>query len=133
VTAVVLSPRLEERRGAACTPGDTLCELGDLGALKAEVLTDESLLGMIDRDAPVELRSVAAPGRLLQGKVEMISLEPSGGRLRKLYRIAVRLDDPDRTLRPGMTGLARFQAGRVSALNHFLGRAARALRIEFWV
>jgi putative peptide zinc metalloprotease protein len=133
VDAVVLTPRLRERVGLACAAGDTLVELGDLSSFRAEVRLDERLLGMVDTRAPVEVRALSDPGRSHRGRVETIALESSEGDLRRLYRVVVLLDDGGERLRPGMSGVARFQAGRVPPVVHLLGEIARVLRINFWV
>ncbi len=133
VDAVVLTPRLRERVGLACAAGDTLVELGDLSSFRAEVRLDERLIGMVDTRAPVEVRALADPGRSLRGRVETIALESSDGGLRRLYRVVVLLDSGHERLRPGMSGVARFEAGRVPPFVHLLGEIARVLRINFWV
>lgn len=130
---VVMTPHLTERLGMAVLPGDTLCVLGDLSTLRAEVFLDEADMGILDAGGEVELRTTSNPGRLIIGRVECVSLEPSGGDLRRFYRILVRIDNRDGAFRPDLTGVARFRAGRVSAFGHLMGRVARVFRIEFWI
>jgi len=79
------------------------------------------------------LRALFDPGRRLRGQIERLALEPSGGKVRRLYRVVARVQNPEDTLRPGMTGVARFDAGRVPAAVHLWGRVAAVLRINFWV
>jgi putative peptide zinc metalloprotease protein len=132
----VLTPRLRERVGAKVAAGDTLCELGDLRSLRAEVLLDERLMGILDASGQVEVRTYALPGRVARGHVEKVapaSDDSRAGEARRLYRVLVSLDNPDGLLRPGMTGRARFDAGATSALGHLVGSAARVLRIDFWI
>lgn len=138
---VVLTPHPRERVGMRCAPGDTLLELGDLGNLRADVLVDELLLGILDPRAPVELRMAAPPWRVTKGRVLRVSPEPSGHRAdgphsiveRRLYRVLVEVRDGRSGLRPGMTGQARFGASAAGTLEQVVGALARILRIEFWI
>ncbi len=130
---IVLTRHLVETIGRSCVAGDTLCVIGDISSLKAETLVDEQDLGIIEIDAPVEIRTRADPGRLLSGRVERVSPEPSGGDVRRLYRVLVRVDNSGGKRFPGMTGIARFDAGAVPPVRHLTDKLARILRIEFWI
>jgi putative peptide zinc metalloprotease protein len=135
--AVVLTPHLREKVGMRCAPGDTLCELGDLRTLRAEVQVDELMLGILEPKAPVELRMAAPPWRVARGRVIRIapasSIGPAHSKDRRLYRVLVEVEDGRNGLRPGMTGQARFAATRAGAIEQLAGALARILRIEFWV
>lgn len=130
---IVMTPHMQEKLGMAVSPGETLCVLGDLSTMRAEILVDESDIGMIDTASPVQLRTNSSPGRLIIGHVEHVALEPSGGTIRRLYRVLVRVENPGGRLRPDLTGVARFSAGRVPPFHHLAGRVARVFRIEFWI
>jgi len=139
--AVVLTPHLRENVGMRCAPGDTLCELGDLRTLRADVQVDELLLGILEPNSPVELRMSAPPWRVTRGRVLRVSPEPSDAsgdgsskiKERKLYRVLVEVNDAKDGLRPGMTGQARFAATPAGALEQIAGALVRILRIEFWI
>ena len=113
--------------------GDELLELGDPSVLHAEVTLDEQLLGILDTGAPVGLRTRGAPGEELVGTIVRVSQAPSGGNLRSTYRVVVAVDNADGSLRPGMIGSARFDAGDVPAAQHVGGWLSRMLRIDFWI
>ncbi len=133
ISGIVLTPRLRERVGLAYVPGDTLYVVGELGTLRAEVLLDERDMGLLTPDQPVELRTRATAGQRLLGHIEQISQEPSALRTRPLYRVVVRVENPEEICRPGQEGVARFAAGRLSLIGHALSGLARTFRIEFWV
>jgi len=130
---VVLTPRLDERIGASSSPGDVLCEIGDVRIMRAEVLLDEKLLGLLDDSPIVELRMWAEPGRRIEGRLTQIAPLPSAGELRRLYRVLVEVDNERGELRPGMTGYARFSAGRASLAKRAAEGLARSLRAELWL
>ncbi len=130
---VVMTPRLAERIGEGRLAGDELLELGDPSVLHAEVTLDEQLLGILDTEAVVGLRTQGDAGTELLGTIVRISQAPSGGRIRRTYRVVVAVDNAGGELRPGMIGVARFQAGKVPAAQHLGGWLSRMLRIDFWV
>jgi putative peptide zinc metalloprotease protein len=130
---VVLTRRLREAVGSACQPGDTLCLLGDLRTLRAEVLLDERDYGRLWPDGAVELRTQANPGNRLRGRLESVAPVASGDGVRRIYRLLVRVENDRGALRPGVTGVARFDAGRVPPVRRLLDGLARIFRIEFWV
>jgi putative peptide zinc metalloprotease protein len=130
---VIMTPHLEDRLGSICMPGDTLFVLGELSTLRAEVLLDERDLGIVDDKSLVQLRLDADPGRVHLGRVEMIAPLSSEGAVRETYRVRVLVDNHEGLLRPGMTGIARFSAGKVPPFHHLLGSLAKVFRIEFWI
>jgi putative peptide zinc metalloprotease protein len=131
--ATVLTPRMSEKTGMPCAAGDTLCELGDLGALRAEVLVDELVLGILDPHGRVDLRPSAPPWSTVRGRVLRIEPEARDGDVRKRYVVQVEVESTARSLRAGMSGTARFAAEPASALEQVGGMLARILRIEFWI
>ncbi|MGH7731462.1 MAG: HlyD family efflux transporter periplasmic adaptor subunit, partial [Candidatus Eiseniibacteriota bacterium] len=131
--AVVLTARMAEKAGMPCAAGDTLCELGDLGTLRAEIALDELMLGILDPRGRVELRLEAPPWSVVRGRVLKVAPEARDGDARKRYLVQVEVENATRTLRPGMTGTARFAAEPASALEQAGGILARILRIEFWI
>jgi len=133
IDGVVLTPRVHEKLGMMLQPGDTLCEVGDARTLRAEVQLDELALGILDPRAPVELRAAAAPWRAVRGRVARVSQEPSGGEVRRLYRVEVEVPNPSGELRLGMSGRARLGAKPAAPVEQLGGWLARILRIEFWV
>ncbi len=133
VTGVVLTPFVHELTGMACAPGDTLLTVGTLDPLRAEILLDEQDLGLLDTERRVELRTRARPGEVLEGRVISVADLPIDGTLRMRYRVLVEVDNPGGTWRPGMTGVARFDAGRAPPVQHFFNQMAKLFRIEFWI
>lgn len=88
-------------------PGTTLMTISDLGAIDAELKVAEAdvlRLG-IGQASSVTLESM--PGRRFAGKVVEIgasALPQSGtGAAAREFKVAVRLDQPDSRLRPGLT------------------------------
>lgn len=129
----VLTPYLAEQRGRFCQPGDTLFEMGRLDRLEAEVLVDEQLVGMLEEDAPVQLRLRARPGERVEARITGIAPAPVDQGLRRYFRVRLVVDDPPAWLAPGLDGRARLDAGAVPAVVHLGHRLLRQLRIDFWI
>ena len=83
-------------------------------------------------DAPVELRLASEPGRVLAGRLLRVSPEPTVDR-RRFFRIEVEVANADLGLRPGMTGEARFDAGKAPLATHLVGSLARMFRVDVWM
>ena len=130
---VILTPHLRETVGRAVEPGDLLCEIGDVRTLLAEILLDEQLIGLLDPGAPAELRLEARFGGMVTGRIERTATASTDGELRSLYRVLVLVDNADGTLRPGMTGRARLDAGRAPPYRHVLGWIGRMIQLDFWI
>ena len=88
-------------------PGTTLMTISDLGAIDAELKVAEAdvLRLALGQSSTVTLESM--PGRRFAGKVVEIgasALPVSGtGSAAREFKVVVRLEQPDRVLRPGLT------------------------------
>jgi multidrug efflux pump subunit AcrA (membrane-fusion protein) len=133
IAGVILTPRLREKLGTSCEAGDTLYVVGEMATLQAEILLDERSLGLVDADCAVQLRTYGQEGEVRHGQIELIAPLPAVKRARQMYRVRVRVPNPNGDLRPGMRGVARFESGQSPALAQLLAGAARVLRIEFWL
>jgi len=78
-------------------------------------------------------RFIGLAGAMTVGDLELVAPEASDGYVRQQYRILVRVDNEDGALRPGMTGVARFEAGRAPLYRQAADKLARVFRIEFWI
>jgi putative peptide zinc metalloprotease protein len=131
---VVMTRRPRQQIGKLCAPGEDLLLIGDPSTLHADVLVDEQVLGLMQQEAQVGLRMRGAHGREFVGRITRVAQEPSAGSVhRTYYRVVVEVDNADGTLRPGMHGIARFDAGAVPPIRHLTGWLSRILRIDFWV
>jgi HlyD family secretion protein len=88
-------------------PGTTLMTISDLGALNAEVKAAEADVLRVAVGQPADVTLEALPGRRFSGRVIEIgaSALPVAGTsaAAREFRVVVRLDSPDATLRPGLT------------------------------
>jgi len=87
--------------------GTTLMTISDLAAIDAEVKVAEADVLRIRLGQPASVTLEAVPGETFTGRVAEIGasalpIAGSGAAARE-FRVKVRLDNPDRRLRPGLT------------------------------
>jgi multidrug efflux pump subunit AcrA (membrane-fusion protein) len=73
---------------------------------------------------------LAFPNGTWRGLVARVAPRGEG---KDLFRVTVKIENPDGELRPGMTGRAHINAPARPALQSLLGPAVRWLRLKFWV
>ncbi len=144
VTGRLLTPRPQDLEGRWVPAGAPLVTVGRTGRLAASFPVSERRLRDLAPGAAVTVHLAARPFRPLRGTIETVA--PSSGpagqpeatpTLRPPEmpgRIVVRavFEDPDGTLRPGMTGLAKIRGPRVSLLAELSRTLYRWLRSILW-
>jgi len=126
---VVLTSRVELRRGAHLMRGATFLELADLGSMEVEVAVPEEDIGGVRPGLGARLKVHAYPARSFRGQVTRIAPRAEKGRV---FRVAIRIDNRDGALRPGMTGRAHLTIAPRPFLRTWLRPALRGLRFKFW-
>jgi len=96
-------------------PGTTLMTISDLSGINAEVKVAEADVLRLTLDQKATVTLEALPDRPFQGRVIEIgasALPMTGtGAAAREFRVVVRLDDPDPSLRPGLTCDAEILTG----------------------
>ena len=96
-------------------PGTTLMTISDLSGINAEVKVAEADVLRLTLDQKATVTLEALPDRPFQGRVIEIgasALPTTGtGAAAREFRVVVRLDDPDPSLRPGLTCDAEILTG----------------------
>jgi HlyD family secretion protein len=96
-------------------PGTTLMTISDLSGINAEVQVAEADVLRLQLDQPATVTLEALPDRPFTGRVIEIgasALPTTGtGAAAREFRVVVRLDDPDPSLRPGLTCDAEILTG----------------------
>jgi HlyD family secretion protein len=82
--------------------GTVLMTMADLSTVEIRSLVDEVDIGRLAEDMSVLITVEAHPGRIYQGKVARIEPKAVVEQNVTLFPVLVRLDNEDRTLRPGM-------------------------------
>jgi membrane fusion protein (multidrug efflux system) len=86
--------------GALLNPGTVIAELNDIDTMKLDFYLPEAYLSRVGPGDLVTGRSVAFPDREFEGAVSRIGsrVDP----VTRTFQVRARLDNSDRTLRPGM-------------------------------
>ncbi len=130
IDGVVLTPRVDLRRGEHLARGQTLLEIADLSSLDVEVAVPEEEIGALAAGKGARLKAHAFPGRTFRGEVDRIGTRAESGRT---FRVTVRVPNEDGALRPGMTGRAHIPIGPRPLLWSALRPVWRSLRLKLWV
>ena len=156
VAGVVLTSDLESLRGMYLPEGSLFCEVLPAGQINVVIALTEDQAGVVRPGQPVDLRIYALPAQIFHGTVKKTFTATSGdlphpalagrfggdipteldlsGRERPVDTLCLaelQIENPDRFLRPGMSGRARILCGR-STIGHLVGRKIRSLiRLDF--
>jgi HlyD family secretion protein len=110
VTGTVIFKALE--KGETVSPGIAILTIVDLNSLYARVDIDETKIGGVVLNSPAFVTVEGMPGKKFQGKISEIGRYAEFATQRdvvrgrediKTFRVKVRVEDPDRLLKPGMT------------------------------
>jgi HlyD family secretion protein len=114
---VVLSSSAEP--GTYLNPGSTVLTVGDIQKVWLRAFVAEKDLGRIRLEQPAEVSVDAYPERRWKGRVSYISstaeftprsVQTAKERTNLVYRIKIRLENPDGALKPGMPADAVIEA-----------------------
>jgi HlyD family secretion protein len=116
IDGIVTSQAL--RAGELAAPAATILTVADLSTLRLEVYVPEGRIGHVYRGQPVMVEVDSYPDQSFPGQVMRIGDEPeftprnvatAEERLNTFYTVAIRLDNPERVLKPGMPADATFE------------------------
>jgi HlyD family secretion protein len=108
---------------------------GVLRSRKAEIVISEKDIRDVNVGQRVVLKARAYPGTNFSGRVVAVAPAAIAGRQEwfgKVFRVMTEIDNPDRLLRPEMTGMAKISCGPRSLFDLLTRRLARYVRVEFW-
>lgn len=110
VTGTVIFKSME--KGETVSPGVTILTVVDLNSLYARVDIEETKIGGVVLNSPATVTVDGMPGKIFKGRVTEIGRYAEFATQRdvvrgrediKTFRVKVRVVDPDRLLKPGMT------------------------------
>ncbi len=95
--------------GEVAGPSDQLFTVADLRRLWIELDIFERDLRRVTTGQPVQVRTAAYPGRTYSGRIVYVAdvLDPE----RRTVRARVEVENPDRSLKPGMFATAEIEVG----------------------
>lgn len=130
IRGVVLTARVEERRGQRLERGERLLDLADLSSMEIEASVPEGDVDGIHPGTSAQLKVYSYPERKFKGTIVRISPRADDERR---FLVLVRVANPDMALRPGMTGRARLEIPARPFLWPFVMPIVRWVRFHLWV
>ena len=134
ISGVVVEGEKERLLGAPVGKGDLLFRIAEISDLYAKLDLDERDVREIAEGATGELALVSRPDLSIRLRVEKIiavaSVRPEKGNAFEVR--ALLLDPPGSWLRPGMSGVAKVDAGRRGIYWILTHRAVDWLRLRLW-
>lgn len=143
---VVTTPNVDQKTGEYLNAGDEFCRIVDRSTMKARILVRDWELNDVHAGAGVRIKVLAFPYRTYPGRVEQIlpaaaadqpitqptRLERLGRDLSNYFAVVVDFQNPDGSLREGMTGIAKIR-GEMSPAAWKMGRNGwRWVRSQVW-
>ncbi|MGA2252303.1 efflux RND transporter periplasmic adaptor subunit [Terracidiphilus sp.] len=115
--------------GIQNTQGSTFMTIADMSVVTAEVKVDETDIVNVQMGQPVDVTVDALPGRVFKGHVTLVgdqallrstgiatSQSTSGTEEAKDFKVVVTLDQPDDSLRPGLSTTAKITTAHKSGV-----------------
>jgi hypothetical protein len=152
---IILTSNLKERIGSFLAEGAVFCEMGYLEGAQVRVIISEEDFSEIKEGLPVELKVYAFAERIFHGEVMDVSpvrvenLEnlalsskfggtlpteklSKAGEMPKLpfFQVTMRIDNPGRLLKPGMTGISKIYCERRSLIVLLWNKILRLIKPE---
>lgn len=133
---VIATPRMNDRIGQLADLGALICLIEDTSTLNVEIsVAEEDVLG-VKPGQSIDLKVRALPFETFVAKVDRIAPRAVGAPDKRQSQNSVvvycKVENKDRRLKSGMTGLARIYRGQRPMGWNLINQALRYIRTEFW-
>lgn len=132
IDGYVVSGDLSQLIGSPVNRGDTLFEVAPLQDYRVVLQLDERDTGFIGEGLPGVLVLNGSPGEELAMRVRRLTPVAESHAGRNFFRVEAELVDTPAHLRPGMTGVARVDAGEASLGWILTHRLVNWLKLTLW-
>jgi biotin carboxyl carrier protein len=129
---VIVRGDLQQRLGSPVEKGEVLFEVAPLDGYRVVLEVDERDIAFVSPGQSGRLRLSALPGDATPFTVERVTPVAVAGDGGNRFRAEARLEAPSASLRPGMTGVARIDAGRASRAWAWSHETLAWLRLAAW-
>jgi putative peptide zinc metalloprotease protein len=133
VSGTLTTYRFEEKVGDYLEEGAEVCEIANYDRVVLEMPVSEKDMDVVDLEKPVKFKVRGYPFRSFHAQVDEIApiATPNGKSSTVLVRAYV--DNTEKLLKPGMTGVAKIYCGMSFVGNIFTRDLVRFIRTEFWL
>lgn len=128
----ILSLHLKQRLNSMLEKGAPFAAVESTGVVTAEIEVPESDIGFVEVGSPVRLRPNAYSDRLFQGKVTTLDRNVTTQSFGKVFKVIAEVDNADGSLKTGMSGYAKIEAGTVPVWKAFSLALVRFFNVQVW-
>ena len=132
ITGMIVTPRLEEKRGRFIRRGEALCETADTDPVVIETAIAEDDIGLVQPDQEVWLKANTFPGQKFIGRITRISPQATIEHGTQVFIVRAEIDNPQHNLRTGMVGRAKILTGSRGIGYVLLREPLRWLQKKLW-
>lgn len=111
IAGIVVTPKVEERRGTMLKPGEGICEIVAQESMAAELSVPESDLALVQMGSQVALKFNALPTVTFHGRVDRMGAQTRGEEGEQYFLVRAIFQNQDARARDGMVGRAKIATG----------------------
>ncbi len=129
----ILELDLAQRVGQHLEAGESFCTVAALHQVAVDFDVSEDRIGRVRQGQAVVVKVMSYPTHTFRGRVTEIGWRGhADARGRSWFTVRAEVDNLERTLRPGMTGVAKVSVGRRQAVALLLAPLLRNLEMRLW-
>jgi putative peptide zinc metalloprotease protein len=132
IDGIVATPYLQNRVGDFLDKGDVFCEIVSDGTVIIEMPVPEKEIGEVKVGFPITIKVRGYPNRWYEARVRNIAPVAEVSGPERTVMVQGELNNPDGSLKAGMTGVGKILCGKRPIFKIASRRAVRWLRTEFW-
>jgi multidrug resistance efflux pump len=133
VSGILTTYRFEEKVGDFLEEGAEVCEIANDDRVVLEMPVAEKDMDVVEVAKPVKFKVRGYPFRSFHARVDEIAPIATPGGKSSTVMVRAYVDNTEKLLKPGMTGVAKIYCG-LSFVGNILTRdLVRFIRTEFWL
>ncbi len=132
INGIVATAHLYDRIGDFLDKGDMFCEVVSEGTVIIEMPVPEKEIGDVKMGYPITIKVRGYPKRWYEARVKSIAPVAAASGQERTVLVQGELENPDGSLKAGMTGVGKILCGKRMIFEIASRRATRWLRTEFW-
>jgi putative peptide zinc metalloprotease protein len=132
IGGVVATSYLHDRIGDFLDKGSVFCEVVEQDTVIVEMPVPEKEIGDVQLGFPITIKVRGYPKRWYQARVRSIAPVAEVNGTDKTVIVKGELQNPDGSLKAGMTGVGKILCGKRMIFEIATRRAVRWIRTEFW-
>ena len=133
ISGTLTTYRFEEKIGDFLEEGADVCEIANDDKVVVEMPVAEKDIDVIELGQAVKFKVRGYPTRSFRATVDEIAPVATSDGVTASILLRAYVDNDDRILKPGMTGVAKVYCGMSFVANVLTRDLVRFVRTEFWL